>query len=431
MAKIELTGSDVQFDEDGTLIRRTVLPAGVRVLSATVPHSRSVSVGIGVGAGSGDEVEGTFGATHFLEHLLFKGTANRTAQQIAEETDYLGGEFNAATAKNQTFYYGHVFADDLAPALDLLADMVTSARLDPADMETERGVILQELAMYADDATDVAQDALYSAVFGDHPLGRPVGGTPQTVSALERDALAAHFSAHYRPQEIVVVASGAVEHEALRELVAATLSSHGWNMNLSAPPDARRRFAPISYSSGIERRIDKPVEQSAVLLGMPAMPSDDPCRHTLSVLSMILGGGTSSRLFQAVREERGLAYATYAFPALFPEGGLFALYAATASESADEVSALMRGTLEGMADSGVTNEEVNSAIRRVRASLVFASEHASYQMNRLAAAELVAGYVESQDAVLDAVRAVTPDDVKSLAADLVRAPLSTVIVGGK
>ena len=418
------------LEQDGSLVKRSVLPGGVRVLTEEVPSFHSVSVGMWIGAGSRDEVEGTFGSTHFLEHLLFKGTKNRSSQEIAARSDYLGGSFNAATSKQTTYYYGHVFEEDLPAAVELLADMVTSATLTKADMDMERGVILEELAMYHDDASDVASEELPRLVFSeDHPFSRPVGGTPESVKALERDKLVEHYRRHYVPNELVVCAAGAVNHEGLCERVYEALTEKGWQLAEGVDAHELRRVHDIVYGEGQERYIERPVEQAAVLVGMPSLRIGDERRAVLSALSAILGGGQSSRLFQTVREERGLAYSTYSFPVAYLEGGLFALYGACAPDNASEVAKLMGSCLDTMAESGVTEEEIESAYRRVRAQSVFGAERLNSRMNRLAGSELVRGYHITRAQVIERARAVTAEKVQDLARDLASGARSTVCVG--
>ncbi|MBR6460125.1 MAG: insulinase family protein [Actinomycetaceae bacterium] len=418
------------LEQDGSLVKRSVLPGGVRVLSEEVPSFHSVSIGMWVGVGSRDEHEGTFGSTHFLEHLLFKGTKNRSSQEIAARSDYLGGSFNAATSKQATNYYGHVFEEDLPAAIELLADMVTSATLTREDMDMERGVILEELAMYHDDASDVAGEELPRLVFtDDHPLSRPVGGTPESVKALEHDNLVEHYRRHYVPNELVVCAAGAVNHEELCERVYEALTAKGWELGEGVDAHEPRLVDDITYGESQERYVERPVEQSAVVVGMPGLRVDDERRTVLYALSAILGGGQSSRLFQTVREERGLAYSTYSFPASYREGGLFALYGACAPGNASEVAQLLGECLDTMAENGVSAEEVESAYRRVRADIVFGAERLSSRMNRLATSELVRTYHITRAALLDQARTVTGEQIQDLARDLAAAPRSTVCVG--
>lgn len=415
--------------DDGALIRRSVLPGGVRVLTERVENVHTVSVGFWVGAGSADENEGTLGSTHFLEHLLFKGTASRSAKELADRIDFLGGNFNAGTGKQLTYYYGHVVEEDLADAVELLADMVASSALAEADMEMERGVILEELAMYADDASEVAHEQIASLVMGRHPLGRPIGGTSESVLGLDHANLTSHYRQNYRPEELVVTAAGKADHEALCAMVEASLRRAGWDLREGAAPAERRRRAPIEYPEGRDLSIERPVEQSAVVVGMPAMTDEDERRYALYTLSTILGGGTSSRLFQEVREKRGLAYSTYSFPGLYHEGGLFGLYAGCSPETAKDVAEIMEGCLEAIAGESVTTMELETAYRRARADHAFSSESVGSRMNQLGQAEIVRGSLISRREALRRSREVSADDVAAVAAELARAQRSRVTVG--
>ncbi len=426
---VDFSRGGLSLEEEGKLLRRSVLPGGVRVLTEKIPHQHSANIGLWVGAGSRDEGEEARGSTHFLEHLLFKGTRTRGAKEIAERIDYLGGDFNAATAKQYTCYYGHCFEQDVAPSLELLSDMVTGARLDPVDMEMERGVILEELSMYNDDASEVAHENIVSMVFGEHPLGRPVGGTRESVQALANERLIHHYSTMYRPSELVVTAAGAVDHDRLCEQVQSELDRGGWDLRAAAEPEPRRTAAPIVAVPPSNRYVERPVEQSAVILAAPSFDLFDDRRRALFAMNAILGGGTSSRLFQKIREERGLAYSTYSFPSLFPEGGMFGMYAGCAVANAPEVATLLGACLDEIAEHGVSDAEVESAYRRIRAEIIFSNEHLSSHMNRLGNAELIRGSLTSQAESLRKAREVTAADVHEVAQYIASQPRSLCTVG--
>lgn len=288
--------SDVTAGQDGAVIRRSVLPGGVRVLTETMPGLRSATIGAWVGVGSRDETDGHFGSTHFLEHLLFKGTSRRSAMDIAQAFDEVGGEANAATGKEHTCYYARVRDSDLPMAVDVITDMVTSARIDPDELEIERGVILEELAMNDDDPTDVVHEEFAKAVLGDHDLGRPIGGTPASIRAVPRDAVWEHYKWHYRPQTLVVSAAGGVDHGALCEQVSSALRTGGWDLDPSATPRGRRNCDPIPGLGilGTEVTLRRSVEQANVIIGSLGLSATDDRRFTLSVLSAAFGGGMSS-----------------------------------------------------------------------------------------------------------------------------------------
>ena len=424
-------GSELTAGQDGgATVRRTVLPGGVRVLTEEMPGLRSATVGAWVGVGSRDERDGHHGATHFLEHLLFKGTGRRTALDIAEAFDAVGGEANAATGKEHTCYYARVLDADLPMAVDVIADMITSASLDPADLEVERGVILEELAMNDDDPSDVVHEQFAQAVLGEHPLGRPIGGTPGSIRAVPRDAVRAHYREHYSAPGLVVTAAGGVDHDALCSWVTSALDAGGWDLTAGVAPLARRS-GPVATApeAGAEVVVRRPTEQANVIIGGVGLTATDERRWALSVLGAVLGGGMSSRLFQEVRERRGLAYSVYSFASGHADTGLFGLYAGCAPDKVDEVLELMVAEWEKLASDLITPGELQRSIGQLSGGLVLGMEDTGSRMNRLGKAELVHGELLSMSEALDRIRAVGADEVRDLAADLASRPRSVVRVG--
>nr|WP_210732385.1 pitrilysin family protein [Cellulomonas denverensis] len=416
--------------QDGDDIRRSVLPGGVRLLTERVPGMRSVSVGAWVGVGSRDESDGHHGSTHFLEHLLFKGTARRSAMDIAEAFDEVGGEANAATGKEHTCYYARVLDEDLTMATDVIADMVTSARLDAEELETERGVILEELAMNDDDPSDVAHERFAAVVLGDHELGRPIGGTPETIRAVPREAVWEHYRQHYRPDTLVVTAAGGVDHDALAAQVVQALADGGWELRDGVAPAGRRTATEAIVPAGGTRvTVTRSTEQANVLVGGVGITATDPRRFTLSVLNAVLGGGMSSRLFQEIREKRGLAYSTYSFAAGHADTGIFGLYAGCTPAKVDQVTDLLIAEWERLADGGITEAELRRSIGQLSGGLVLNLEDSGSRMSRLGKSELVHGELLSTEEALERLRAVTAEDVRVLAAELASRPRSVVRVG--
>lgn len=416
--------------QDGDDIRRSVLPGGVRLLTERVPGMRSVSVGAWVGVGSRDESDGHHGSTHFLEHLLFKGTARRSAMDIAEAFDEVGGEANAATGKEHTCYYARVLDEDLTMATDVIADMVTSARLDAEELETERGVILEELAMNDDDPSDVAHERFAAVVLGDHELGRPIGGTPETIRAVPREAVWEHYRQHYRPDTLVVTAAGGVDHDALAAQVVQALADGGWELRDGVAPAGRRTATEAIVPAGGTRvTVTRSTEQANVLVGGVGITATDPRRFTLSVLNVVLGGGMSSRLFQEIREKRGLAYSTYSFAAGHADTGIFGLYAGCTPAKVDQVTDLLIAEWERLADGGITEAELRRSIGQLSGGLVLNLEDSGSRMSRLGKSELVHGELLSTEEALERLRAVTAEDVRELAAELASRPRSVVRVG--
>ncbi|WP_285116220.1 pitrilysin family protein [Leifsonia sp. fls2-241-R2A-40a] len=429
--------ADLTFAASGeALVRRTVLPSGVRILSEHVPGSRSATLGYWVAVGSRDESEGgaghpgTLGSTHFLEHLLFKGTRTRTALDIAVSFDSVGGEHNAMTAKEYTCYYAKVQDRDLAMAVEVIGDMLTSSLLDPAEFENERGVILEELSMAEDDPGDVANERMFQAVLGDHPLGRPIGGRPDTIHAATRDGVWEHYRANYRPQDLVVTAAGAVDHDLLVAGVENALTSAGWDLDLAATPVSRRGAVPAVIQRGTPLiTVQRPTEQANLFVGMPGILATDPRRTTMSVLNSVLGGGMSSRLFQEVRERRGLAYAVYSFSGSYSDAGVFGLYAGCAPAKARQVTELMLEELRRLAADGVTPDELRRAVGQLSGGAALALEDSDTRMSRLGRAEITLGEFADLDESLRRLHLVTADDVRELAADLAGRPISIAAVG--
>jgi predicted Zn-dependent peptidase len=396
-----------------------------------MPGLRSVTFGCWVGVGSRDEADGRHGSTHFLEHLLFKGTARRSAMEIASAFDAVGGEANAVTGKEHTCYYARVLDEDLPLAVDVLADMVTSATLAAHDVESERGVILEELAMNDDDPSDVVHERFAEVVLGDHPLGRPIGGTPPTIEAVGADDIQAHYRRHYAAGGLVVAAAGGLDHATVCRIVAEQLGRSGWELADGVSPSARRPLTTevTGAAQGRTLVVRRQIEQANVVLGTTGLTATDPRRYVMSVLNAVLGGGMSSRLFQEVREKRGLAYSVYSFASGHSDSGYFGLYAGCAPAKVDEVVRLLRAGLESLAADGVSAEELQRAHGQICGGLVLGLEDSGSRMSRLGKAELVHGEFLSLDESLARVRAVTAEQVQKLAVDLAARPRSLAVVG--
>jgi predicted Zn-dependent peptidase len=428
---LPLEKSDLSFTASGgSSVRRSVLPSGVRILTEHVPGSQSVSVSFSVAVGSRDETNNHFGSTHFLEHLLFKGTKTRTAMDIAVAFDSVGGSSNASTGKEHTSYYAKVQDKALPIAVEVIADMLTSSLIDETEFENERPVILEELAMNDDDPQDVVHEAFSSAVLGDHPLGRPIGGTIETITAVSRAAVWEHYQNNYRPQDLVVAAAGSVDHQELIKLVEQGLSVAGWDLGLKAKPVPRRLLNPAKISRGSKLNvIHRPISQVNIMVGSEGLYVDDPRRYAMGVLNTVLGGGMSSRLFQEIREKRGLAYSVYSFNQGYSDAATFGLYAGCSPAKAKEVTELMIAELDKVAQSGITSEELALARGNISGSLALKFETNQARMSRLASAEIVAGEFMDLDETIERFEAVELSQVQALAQDLLKLPRSIVAVG--
>ncbi|MGH8892539.1 MAG: M16 family metallopeptidase [Actinomycetes bacterium] len=415
-------------DGGGGLVRHTVLPGGLRIVTEAVPTVRSVTVGIWVGVGSRDESSSLVGASHYLEHLLFKGTKRRDALAISAAIDAVGGEMNAFTSKEYTCYYARVLDTDLPLAVDVVCDLVTSSVIRGSDVDSERGVILEEIAMHEDDPTDMVHDQFAQAIFGDSPLGRPVLGTVESIETIGRNAIAGYYRRRYRPQDMVVAVAGNVSHSAVVRLVKQAFQRAGQldgSAEPSAPRSADRR---TRIGSGV-RVVRRTTEQANVVLGGAGVSRTDERRFALGVLNAALGGGMSSRLFQEVREKRGLAYSVYSYHAQYADTGLFGVYAGCVPRKVDDVLAICRDELDKIAVQGITLEELDRGKGQLKGSLVLGLEDTGSRMTRIGKAELVYGELLSVDDLLGRIDGVSLDDVAAVSSDLLTVRPTLAVVG--
>ena len=415
--------------EPGHGVRRTVLPGGLRVVTESLPAVRSVALGIWVGVGSRDEDHAHAGATHYLEHLLFKGTRRRTALEISAEMDAAGGEMNAFTAKEYTCYYARVLDADLPLAVDVLSDMVTSSLIAPKDVDAERNVVLEEIAMNEDDPSDTVHEAFTSKLFGDTRLGRPILGTTDSINAITRDQIFEHYEAKYTPEHLVVAAAGNLDHDTVVELVR---QAFGPVLDRAAEPALPRLTGdqPDGQAAGVGTTlISRGIEQANLVLGCEALARTDERRFALGVLNAAFGGGMSSRLFQEVREKRGLAYSVYSFSGQHADTGIWGIYVGCLPSKADEVLAICRDEITRVVEDGLTDAELARGKGQVRGSIVLSLEDPSSRMSRLGKSELVYPRLEPVDEVLSAIDAVGHDDIRAIAADILTRPKTLAVVG--
>jgi predicted Zn-dependent peptidase len=415
-------------DGGGGLVRRTVLPGGLRIVTEAVPTVRSVTFGIWVGVGSRDESASLAGASHYLEHLLFKGTKSRDALAISSAIDAVGGEMNAFTSKEYTCFYARVLDTDLPLAVDVVCDLVTSSVIRGVDVESERGVILEEIAMHEDDPTDMVHDQFAQVLFGDGPLARPVLGTVDSIESIGRGSIAGYYRRRYLPQDMVVAVAGNVDHATVVRLVRRAFENAGM-LEVEAPPSPPRSGDGRLHSGSGVRVVRRTTEQANVVLGGLGVSRSDERRFALGVLNAALGGGMSSRLFQEVREKRGLAYSVYSYHAQYADTGLFGIYAGCVPRKVDDVLAICRDELEKVAGHGITPEELERGKGQLKGSLVLGLEDTGSRMSRIGKAELVYGEFLSVDQVLAQVDAVTLDDVAAVSADLASVRPTLAVVG--
>ena len=415
--------------EQGGLVQRTVLPGGLRVITEQVPGVRSAAFGVWVGVGSRDESHAQMGSAHYLEHLLFKGTARREALEISSLIDAVGGELNAFTAKEHTCFYARVLDRDLPLAIDVISDIVTGALLRAEDVDSERGVILEEIAMRDDDPSDLVHDEFMLGLFGDTDLGRSILGTHDTIAAISRDAIASFYRERYQPEAMVVAAAGSVDHHEVVRLVTAAFQSAGTLADTSRRPrPARRGGPPVPAGSGL-RLVPRPTEQAHLVLGVPGVARSDDRRYPLNILSTALGGGMSSRLFQEIRERRGLAYSVYAFNQGFSDSGTFGAYAGCLPGKVDQVIELTAATLAEVARTGLTPEELERGKGQAKGSIVLGLEDTGSRMTRIGHADLSLGELTSIDETLRRIDAVTAEDIAREAARVLAAPKELTVIG--
>jgi predicted Zn-dependent peptidase len=411
----------------GGTIRRTVLPGGLRIVTEAMPGVRSASVGIWVGVGSRDESPSVAGASHFLEHLLFKGTKHRSGLDIARTMDTIGGEFNAFTEKEHTCFYATVLDQQLPVAVDIIADVVLNATIAAADVDIERTVVLEEIAMRDDDPSDLVHDEFATALFGDAPLGRSILGTESSINQLTRKQIHSYYSRRYRPSEMVVSVAGNIDHAEVVRLVRAAFTGrlHDGDVGAEPRPDRRLHRVPARPVNVIA----DDTEQANIVLGTMGLSRFDERRFVLSVLTTAVGGGMSSRLFQQIREQRGLAYSTYSFTSSYAGDGLFGLYAGCQPGKADEVVSIMTAVLRSIAGEGLSPEEIDRGKGQLRGGMVLGLEDSGSRMTRIGKAELTYGDVLGLDDLLARIEEVTVSQVNELAEELAAQPTCLTVVG--
>ena len=406
-----------------------MLPGGLRVVTEAMPGVRSATVGVWVGVGSRDESPTLSGASHFLEHLLFKGTASRSALDISVQLDEVGGEFNAFTAKEYTCFHARVLDEDLPLAVDVLGDMVTSSTITAEDVEAEREVILDEIAMHDDDPDDVVSNLYAEKAWGSSPLGRPIAGTVSSIQALSRARIHRYYTSRYTPDTMVVAVAGNVDHAAVVRLVRAAFSRSGFLDDRTLRPAPVRRSARLRRTASGDVATKRPFEQVNLVLGVNGLVRTDERRYALGVLNAALGGGTSSRLFQEVREKRGLAYSVYSYASHYSDAGMVGVAVGALPSKVDDVLTVVRAELAALAEHGITADELRRGQGQLRGGLVLSLEDSGSRMSRIAKADLLYDELPSIDEVLRRVADVTLDDVNSLARHLFTQEQTLAVVG--
>jgi predicted Zn-dependent peptidase len=409
-------------------VRKTVHPSGLRIVTEEIPNVRSAAFGIWVNVGSRDEAPSVAGASHFLEHLLFKGTKTRTALDISSSIEAVGGEMNAFTSKEYTCFYARVIDADLPLAIDVISDLITSSLGRPEDVDAERKVVLEEISMRDDDPSDLVHDLFAETFFGDTPVGRPILGTVESITSMSRNSIFNYYKKRYLPEDIVIAVAGNIKHQKVIDAVVKAMSRDGFlgdtksEFKMRSTAKVKRRGERIGL-------IHRKTEQAHLFLGVDGVARDDQRRFAMSVLSAALGGGMSSRLFQEIREKRGLAYSVYSYAQQFAGTGALGFYAGCTPSKATEVISLIREVLNDVAVNGLTHEELLRAQGAVKGTLVLSQEDTGSRMSRIGKSELVHGEIQSFDEILGAITKVSSSDIRELAGEFLTKSPTLAIVG--
>ena len=401
-------------------VRCTTLDSGLTVVTEFMPGSLSVTTGVWVGIGSRDEVPAQSGCSHFLEHLLFKGTPTRSPLDIAQAIDAVGGEMNAYTTKEVTTFYTRTVAEDAALSLDILCDIVRNPALRDADVDSERQVILEEIAMRADEPADLVHDIVHEQRFGDHGLGRDTAGTVETVTGTTANHIRTFMDATYGPSTIVVAAAGNVDHDATVAQVASQMDRSA----AAQPPRHAPKHSPMPL-----RVVEEDTEQAHIVVSLDGMARNDPDRFAFALLDHIVGGGMSSRLFHEIREKRGLVYTVYSYRASYEDAGFFGVYAGTAPQRTIEVLDLIADEFDRLRAYGVADDELRRAKSSVRGGTALGLEDSGARMSRIGRTRLLFGEVPPIEWVLGQTEAVTTADIDRVIARFFRSPSVLSVVG--
>lgn len=397
----------------------TTLPSGLRVVTERMPHVETASLGVWVGAGSRHETPAEHGLSHLLEHMAFKGTGRRSAKAIAEEIEAVGGELNAATSTESTSYYAHLLGADVPLGLDILADILTDSTFEADELAREKDVILQEIGAVEDTPDDLVFDFFNAAAYPDQAIGRPILGTPERIGAFDRGTIADYLGRHYGSAATIVGAAGAVEHDALVEAADRLFAA--------LPPTGLQSSQPARYVGGdsLHRRR---LEQAHLVVGFEGLAVDHPDHYAIHIFANAVGGGMSSRLFQTVREERGLAYTIYAFHWGYADTGLFGFYAAT---SGDKLRELQHVSLDALALAGenLSAEEIRRAKAQVKVSLLTSLEAPSSRAEQMARQLLAFDRVLTREEIVARIDALTVEDVRAAGARALRTPPTVAAIG--
>ena len=389
------------------MVKRQVLPNGIRVIMQRMPEFRSVAMGAWIAAGAVYEQEQEAGVSHFIEHMLFKGTQTRSAVEIAATMDGIGGNLNAFTAKECTCYYVKVLDEHIGVAVDVLSDMLLHPKLDPGDIEKEQGVVCEEILMVQDTPEDLVHEMLASAMYENTPLSKPILGSQQSVRVLTRESLQGYMNRHYCADSIVIACAGNFEEEALIALLSEKLQD-GCGQRKSDMPESTLRTGRSFQAA------EKDIEQVHIAMGLRGFAADTDQLYAMLILNNAFGGSMSSRLFQTIREERGLAYSVYSYPSSYNKTGYFALYAGTGEKQAPEVVQLMLEEIEKLRRDGITKEEFTRSKEQLKGGYMLGQESTSARANAIGKSELLRGMVYTDEQIMARIERVSMDDVMDI-----------------
>lgn len=409
-------------------VKRTVLASGLRIVTEEDPSVRSAAVGIWVNVGSRDESTSVAGASHFLEHLLFKGTTTRTALEISSSLESVGGEMNAFTSKEYTCFYARVIDTDLPMAIDVVSDLITSSVVKALDVDAERKVVLEEISMRDDDPSDLIHDLFSETFYGDNQLGRPILGTVKSINEMSRNSVYNYYKKKYLPQDLVVAVAGNIKHKKVVAMVEKALSRDGF-LDVTGAPQVRSNTPfKITKQKSVGLMYRK-TEQSHIFYGMEGVARNDERRFSVGILSAALGGGMSSRLFQEIREKRGMAYSVYAYAQQFAGSGFLGFYAGCNPSKTHDVISVIREVLADVAANGMTHEEIERAKGAVRGSLVLSQEDSGSRMSRIGKNEIVYGEIMGFDAILKKIEGVNSEQIRKVASEILTQRPTLALVG--
>ena len=398
------------------------LPNGLRIIGERIPHFRSVSVGLWLGSGSQFETVEEAGVSHFLEHMVFKGTEKRTARQIAEEMDAVGGQLNAFTAKECTCFYAKVVDEHLPLAMDVICDLATHPAFDPAEMAKEEGVVIEEIAMAEDTPEDLVHELIMLAHYGDQQISRPILGTEESVSGCSRECLHGYWKKMYRPQNAVLAIAGNYEWDAVLDMANKLLGD--WRAEgLDKLPCITRTATPTILTK------EKDIEQVHICLGYPALPMGDERNYDISIFNSVFGGAMSSRLFQKIREESGMAYTVYSYPNAYTDTGMLSVYAATNPETAVQVYEMIEAEAKAIAEGGMTEKEFAMAREQLKSGYILGLESTSARMQSNGRRLLLMNTTRTESETIDRINAVSCDAANALMKQMLTAPHSVALVG--